>query len=264
MQKTYIGITGFTDSGEIRNALEICSFDSSENGVLMAGVLASQRTLNGLQVRRPLRYPKPERISEIFVDHPHCLNLIHYHCPTTDLTANHMEEVMVLGGKHCNGLQLNVTWPSPKELAVYRAASESKKDCIVLQIGNEAFRQIDYNPKHLTKKIATEYADFVDYILLDPSGGEGKKATPETIHKYLDALYDAGLNDSLGFSFAGGLSGGGLIDYISIFKEYPGVSIDTESRVRDDQTDELVPGYIKHYLSMARILMIPSFQSTFA
>src|SRR3989344_2763546 len=72
----YIGVTGFMTPQEVRAGLR--GFGASSGRKLMVGVLASSETLAGRTGKWRRRYPKIERIHEIFQAHPSALNLIHY------------------------------------------------------------------------------------------------------------------------------------------------------------------------------------------
>ena len=148
----YVGITGFTHQRQIRAILG--SIPQSSNRVLMAGVLASSKTLSGKTNKFPHRYPKIENIGGIFLDDPRVLNLVRYH---TDDRANLVDQlirVTQLAGPRIHGIQLNVSWPDPIALQKFSAIYPYMR--IVLQIGNKAFGVVEHSPTLLAQKVKRE------------------------------------------------------------------------------------------------------------
>lgn len=195
--------------------------------LIMVGVLASQKTIQGIPNGRPNRYPAALKISDIFPNDPRVINLIHYNTKEHDTLGYQLLAITELGGDNLHGLQLNIAWPSPDVLKAYKKVQQTKQ--IVLQVGGRAFKMIDDSPKRLAAKVA-EYEGIIDYALLDPSGGEGKPLDPQRIREYLYTLQAKNLN--IGLGTAGGLSPTtlGLIE--PLVKEFPNLSIDAEGLIR--------------------------------
>ena len=256
--QSYIGVTGFKTSEQIKSALEICSFDGTEDCVLMAGVLANHSTIQGVKDKKyPKRHPDAQQIRDIFLDDPNCLNLIHYHCPPELLASNLLVEAKSIGGKNCHGLQLNMCWPDPKILEEFRAHASQNRSRLVLQVGRKAFEAIGNDPAKLSEKLIYEYDGLADYVLLDESQGDGQSINVERMSSYLEELYDQDLHSKFGIVIAGGLSGAAFIDILQLLREFPYLSTDAEGRLHDVFTGEFSPQYTKYYLTMARIHLRP-------
>lgn len=93
----------------------------------------------------------------------------------------------------------------------------------------------DIFPKHpstlnLIPYNAGEYAEVVDYVLLDHSGGHGKPFNPECAHNYLRELKTK--NPGIMLGVAGGLSPTTLNLVKPLIREFPNLSIDAESNLR--------------------------------
>lgn len=119
--KPYIGITGFMKREEVDEVLKVWPLDFPGRR-LMIGVLASQKTLTGQKHKRPNRYPDMAYVDSIFRDSPAALNLIHYNTKDFKALGDQLVRAAWLGGKHVHGLQLNIAWPTPYSLRIYRQA----------------------------------------------------------------------------------------------------------------------------------------------
>ncbi len=242
MRKPYIGITGFMNQNEVKAILSLMTKDS--NRLLMVGILVSQKTLEGQQNRWPGRYPKIEKVAKIFVNHPKAFNLIHYNTNEPDKLFEQLIDLTRLGGPYLHGVQLNIVWPSPSVIKQYHLRYPDKK--IVLQVGGRAFGMIGYSPQNLAKKVAEEYSEVIDYILLDPSGGRGQMLDPEGTRIYLEALKEKKLDIGLGAS--GGLGPFTLDPLIGpLAKDFLDLSTDAEHQLRNKRDDSLNINFAKTY-----------------
>lgn len=248
MTQPYIGVTGFMTSNEVLYALS-CVPESSHRK-LMVGVLGSQKTIfMGSQNRWPNRYPDPGDIGSIFQRHPSALNLVHYNTKNPETLLRQMLMVTQLGGPNFQGFQLNVAWPLPQALEAYRGAYPEMH--IVLQVGGGAFKEISDSPENLAERVADEYVGLIDYLLLDPSGGFGKPFDPTRAREYLEALEARNLD--IGLGVAGGLSSTTLDLVELLADDFPDLSIDAESRLRDEDDTldlDLTGDYIRTALQI--------------
>lgn len=231
----YIGITGFTNRHDVREVLEAKSPWLMRK--IMVGILASSRTINGETNSHPNRYPTPGQMGNIFEDHPNALNLVHFSTKNREGLFEEMVRAFNLAGPYCHGLQLNIAWPDPSVLGFFK--TKAYPVTIVLQIGAGAFEMIGHSPQRLADKIEKEYKHFIDYILLDPSGGTGKPFVPEKMRRYLQALEMKQM--PIGLGVAGGVSPSTLNPLVApLVKEFHNLSFDVETEVRD-KDDHLVP-----------------------
>ena len=252
MKSPYVGVTGFASRKEIANFLGKIDLDKTER-LIMLGVLMSDRTMqNSPSLHWPNRYPSMDVVKNIFPYDRNLLNLIHF-CPGGPESLLEKLVTLTESVENLNGFQLNMTWPDPSVLEKYKKVYPDK--IIVLQIGNSAFKQVLESPERLVEKVCVEYADSIDYVLIDGSGGEGKELDP-TFMK--DCLEEFGGYYSKKFEIviAGGL-GPDTIDLINPIVDYsPYVSIDAECKLRDsnDVLDiEKARTYVQKALEMFRV-----------
>jgi hypothetical protein len=214
--------------------------------LLMAGVLVSSRTLRGLKGRWPNRYPDVTSIAAIFTNHHLALNLVHYNTNEPHSLSQQLVELTGLGGPYFHGYQLNIAWPPVTELSRYRSRFPEMK--MVLQINQKSLEMVDYSAQDLVDKLGQEYAGLVDYILLDLSAGYGIPLDPQWAVENLKVLQEANLG--MGFGVAGGLSASTLDRIAPLINDFPDLSIDAESLLRD-KDDCLDIDQAKDYIGKA-------------
>lgn len=221
----------------------------------MAGVLMTRLTLDGKDDLQPHRYPKREAVADIFVSHPQALNLIHYHTPSQgNALADEMLAVRRIAGPHCHGFQLNLRWPDPAALRSYRqrTATEtpSRPDVIVLQCGSDAMKQTP-SAQGLAARVA-DYADLIDFVLIDPSGGKGRPFDAA----FADACFREIGNTvpDMGVGVAGGLAADSVDQLRSLLTPHTDFSIDAEGRLRDAADDLDVAAAIAYVTAAAHLL----------
>lgn len=239
MHRPYVGITGFMSREEVQSILDVVPEDSTTD--VMIGVLASLKTLRGETNKWPNRYPEVGKIKDIFIDHPKALNLIHYNSKEDDYLFDQLCRMTDLGGPNFHGFQLNMAWPSILCLKNYRHQFAKK---IVLQIGGHAFEMVDHSADRLAEWVS-DYEGYVDYVLLDPSGGYGIPFDTVKAADCLDALKEKNLD--IGLGVAGGLSPTTLNLVEALRNDFPDLSIDAEGKLRDAD-DRLDVEVAKEYL----------------
>lgn len=250
LNKAYIGITGFMSPDEVRAVLDGLpeTFDSGQR-LIMFGVLASWKTLNGLEPSNPKRYPPIGAVKSIFQKHPLALNLVHYNSREPNL-ADQLVKLSEAAGENCHGLQLNMVWPSARELEKWR--NKFPESRLVLQIGSMALNFVSYwaptgngSPIKISSALLIErlreYRNIATDILLDRSGGKGRSLTFLDIAENLK-IFAAVLEEDLPFAvgWAGGLSAENLWMIESLLSSgFPDLllNIDTESGVRTEDDD---------------------------
>lgn len=248
--KPYVGITGFMSRKEAISSLAVWENLGITNRLLAIGVLVSWKTLNGYSASNPNRYPDVGEIREIFRKHPHVLNLIHYNSKYEDGLSDQLVELTEFGGRKCHGLQLNIAWPPAFELLKWR--EKFPKLRLVLQISREVQEEIKGDLRMLAARIC-EYGESITDVLIDPSQGRGEKINVEKAQEALSIIRDVCNEEAemgIGFGVAGGLHGGNLRELKSLMREFPNLSIDAESMLRDGR-DNLDRGLAKYYLQGA-------------
>jgi hypothetical protein len=232
---------------EARAIMAAVPFPSSR--MVMIGVLASAKTLRGLANRWPHRYPTLSNLAGIFPDHPLAFNLIHYNTNSPDLLYQQLLEITPLAGPHIHGYQLNIPWPPASQLRDFRLKYPRLK--IVLQVSTQSLDMIDHSAEGLISKLREEYVGLVDYALLDPSAGSGLSLDPAWARRYLQALHETNLG--IGMGVAGGLSPATLDLVEPLVRDFPELSIDAESLLRDENDDlnvDLAKAYIRRALEL--------------
>lgn len=246
-KKPYIGVTGFMFPDQVVAALESADFKKADR-LLMVGVLASSKTIQGLTNKWPHRYPEFERIKDIFQDHESCLNLIHYNTKEPETLTEQLLKVTDVAGPNLHGFQLNIAWPNPLSIQKYK--DEHPDKVIVLQVGGGAFSMINHSPEMLEDMVKS-YLGIADYVLLDPSGGLGQELNPFVMRGYLSAIEKH--EKEIGLGVAGGLSSTTLNLIEPLVKYFPNLSMDAEGRLRtaEDNLDKLkVKDYLQKSLDM--------------
>jgi hypothetical protein len=255
-RKPYVGITGFTAKEQVEAVLSV--FPQLEGGTIgdwerlpvwmMAGILVSSKTMRGAANRFPERYPEIGQVPSLLVYEPRVLNLIHFNSREDDLASELKFLYEKVGNPQAlGGVQLNIPWPEPESVKEFwRWATETRWELgyydgsaepyIVLQIGSTAFDMTDNDPVTLASWVQ-DYSGFVDYVLLDPSGGEGRSFDARALHPYLVEL--GRLVDGIGFGVAGGLSAENLSPLEELLALYPGLSCDAEGQLRNPDSDTL-------------------------
>lgn len=254
MKNQYIGVTGFMSRDQVEQVLS--QLPQGFNKRLMVGMLVSDKTIQGLQNKFPLRYPKPEAIETIFTDDPRVLNLIHYNTKkefSSDI-AQEMCLIESIAGNNAHGFQLNMVWPIPRTIVMWRnrRLNQHNEGVIVLQCGAKAMAQYGNDPKKIAEKLKN-YDGLIDYVLLDPSGGTGKAFDLGHILSCLDVLYSSSLE--MNFGVAGGLAPSTLPTLLApLAKAFPQVSIDAEGKLRTPQDHLDVPVAVRYIAESHKML----------
>ncbi|MFC1686586.1 hypothetical protein ACFLZS_01495 [Patescibacteria group bacterium] len=258
--KPYIGVTGITTREQALGIFSYFQPPQGLNRLLMLGVLVSETTLQGKENKYPNRYPKIGEIGEIFFPGEDLLNLVHYH-NRTENTADLCEQlsrITKLAGPYFNGFQLNITWPPVSELIKFHKREPFK--FIVFQVNNGVMDSVKHNPYSLESRIKEEYIDgnsgLIDYILLDPSGGQGKRFDLNKTLQTIEVLREL----NLPLVVAGGLRPGNLFELLpGVCSVYPDISIDAEGGLRDNPktTDDLNLSKVHKYINTAVKIFTP-------
>lgn len=248
---TYAGVTGFMHREHVNVAV------AALEGTLplMVGVLASEKTLSGATNSKPNRYPKREDIAGIFPEKsPRTLNLIHLGgIPVRTHLGAFMHIAESYGGENFQGFQLNVHLPDPGVLREWKARRRrSGQDaCIVLQCRESVIEQGGRKPRAVVDLLAP-YANVVDHILVDGSGGEG---VPLDVDFCSDVLAEVARRRwKVGMGLAGGLTAETLETWLSKLALYFDFSIDAEGGLRDADDHLSMPAMLD-YLGVARTLL---------
>lgn len=228
MRTQYIGITGFMESEEIVHLLERIPEQLWKGRQLMVGILVSSKTKAGLPNKWPGRYPSMKNLSELFLDDPHCLNLIHYNTDEADSLPDDLEELGELAGPSCHGFQLNMCWPETRLLRRFR--TNHPDDRLVLQLGGRALEMEGWEAGRVVDRVRRYVENgLITDVLYDPSGGKGVFASLETALPVLLVLAQL---PGLGVGLAGGLRFERLWELAPVFCQLPHLNLDAEGQLR--------------------------------
>lgn len=243
--RPYVGITGFMKMREVESAVESATeANLFVHRDLMVGVLVSKKTLSGYEgsdPSDPKQFPLLHRVQEIFIHQQGVLNLVHYN----SREGNLYDQLSRLRSHVPNmqGVQINIAWPNP--LTLKRFASGSTDLTIVLQIGRQAMTDIKGKTDVLVKRLSA-YAESVDVVLFDPSGGLGIAYDFSEAVTVLSALVASEL--PMRWGIAGGLGAHTVADLRPLLEIYPDLSWDAQGQLRDSDGN-LDLDYCHDYLS---------------
>jgi hypothetical protein len=229
-RQSYIGVTGFTNAEDVKVVAD--EMVPENDRLLMVGVLASNKTFEGLVHDWFRRYPKASELGDVFIQHPRVLNLIHYNTDNQEGLARQLEHVFRLAVPFISGFQLNLKWPDPTELRTFLRKERMREQMrMVLQIGGGAMKHCAFDPALIADRVLM-YKDVITDVLVDASGGTGKAFDAKVVMPILEAIEARRLDVGLGL--AGGISPSTLELLEPIARQFPAINIDIERGVRDD------------------------------
>jgi len=223
----YIGITGIVSATESNVMIHTGVGGSTRK--IMVGVLVSSKSLRGEPNRWPNRFPIISDIPGVFCDHPAAFNVIHYHTDDPDSLVDQLLTLSQLAGPNLHGFQLNMAWPSAADIRQFTQQRPDQQ--IILQLNQAAFHGTGDHPGGIIAKLKQEYSGLVDHVLFDLSAGYGRQLDTNWAHRQLQEMQDANLG--IGLGVAGGLSPTSLHLVEPLVQDFPRLSIDAESRLRD-------------------------------
>lgn len=225
MKKPYIGICDFTDNEQVRKIATVLSKTNPRTErQLMAGIMVSYKTLNGMESSWTKCWPPKEDIPTIFLAWPSVMNCIHYADPEQNHLLRSILKVDHIGGWKLNTIQLDLKWPNPEDIKAFRLAHPQTK--IVLQANADALSE---PVEQVVQKIKL-YEDSIDYILLDKSMGTGQGLDADFLAPYIETI--SKIFHDIGIAIAGGLGPDSLELAEPLIKKFKNLSIDAQSRLR--------------------------------
>lgn len=229
----YISITDFTSTEQVWNMLSVFRQHTKPGREvhykLGVGVMMSYKTLNDLPTKWSAAFPPKERVADIFVSNGRStdywlFNTLHYADYEGVDVLNNLLRATQFGGKNMNALQLDMIWPEPEVLRVYRERFPNIQ--IIIQANSVALDQLDNDPDKLTKRLLT-YGQTIDYLLLDKSMGRGLGMDAKVLEELVKVVNP---RTSLEVVVAGGL-GPETLHLLGPLVLYT-VSIDARGRLR--------------------------------
>jgi len=232
--KPYIGVSGIA-----RYEQHIALYDIAkrENVALlghfvMVGVQATGKT-QVLEIGNKygqMWHPVGDSIADASTTDETGLTKPYVHCffSGEDELSQGIINVMRRTRHYVRGLQFNgLPWVSQDYRPLLTNFRENYPDqSIILQAGS---RTLDYHsPQEVAKELGTMP---VDYVLFDPSGGQGKAMDSRQIRAYVDEIYQRQI--PVGVAISGGLEAQNVQELFGpLAAEYHGLSCDAEGRLR--------------------------------
>jgi hypothetical protein len=236
MKQPYVGITGFMCRKEVEHCLRFIPADTDR--IFMAGVLASQKTINGETNSKPRRYPRRENFASIFSDDPRVLNLIHFGTdnPAHPALYDDLMRCAEYAGESLGGFQINAVWPDAR--AIDKVKKQLPKARFVLQISPHltGYSRETMTPSRLAIIWNRLYKALADDIIIDFSRGQGFKLPTDVFLEYAREFDHE--HCLFGLTGAGGLSETNVVNVITpLAREFPRLSVDAENGLRTNGPD---------------------------
>ncbi|MFA6461950.1 MAG: hypothetical protein WCV90_06825 [Candidatus Woesearchaeota archaeon] len=228
--KPYVGITGFKRIEEIEGVNRIVreEFSSSPYQV-MFGYLCSEKRLANLEQEGKLSPALSHLPKVISAADPSVLTMIHYHSTNKENLAQQVERVFtrdnIYSSGSCQSLQLNVDWPPLNE--VERIITLFPEMKIVLQLPQRAMEGRSISE---IADLASTYAPFIAYTLVDPSGGKGKEIDLPFVKELVYSLQEK--MPQVNHGFAGGFCAENIEERLALFPK--GISFDAQGKIRSE------------------------------
>lgn len=184
----YIGVTGVStveEAIQINNTFKTAIKGKDRLG--MVGYLVSNRTLLG-EKERYEKYPPIEILPQLLaITAETSLNTIHYRTNEPKSLATQIDRLLEIEDiykRHlCHGIQLNISWPRIDQVEEIKKKYSDLK--LILSLNEKALRK---NSRVEIVNHLKNYNDFINYIIIDPSGGIGKQFEENAIAPYYRAI----------------------------------------------------------------------------
>ena len=262
--KAYIGVTGSVtvlETVDICKAFSEAGYSLNTPHIPMLGFLVSYKTLTG-ELMKNRRYPAVNSLPKLLeATAGSVLTMVHYNSNEGSSLAEQVarifaDKVNIYENGLCRALQLNIVWPGPTQTAKIKEQFLNMQ--IVLQASNKAMS--GKNHRQIAEKIQ-QYADTIDYVLIDPSGGKGLEFNIDSSVAVYSQLREQCPDLCIGF--AGGLTSENVSSRITELISRVGENsfcIDAEGGLRDKITahygdDLLNIRKVQSYLQSASLVL---------
>ncbi len=255
----YVGITGITEEHQINYLKKFFRKNNASSHELMLGFLVSHKTATYLLTcgeegfqNNPgnPRYPDINELSGLLKKcSDGVFKTIHYNTKNLGGLFKELSAVLEYDDiiDYCDGVQFNIVCPPVSELKKIKKTYSDLK--LIFQWSHRVSEKA--SNEVIAEKLGNNYS-FMDYVLIDPSGGRGKEMDlSESVEKY-ELLRSKGFVNNIGF--AGGLNPQNITSILSgleSFLENNDFSIDAESGLRTNNLLDLnkVSKYFKNVLT---------------
>ena len=255
--KPYVGVTGPVTVGEVESLVGEFSragYSMGSTHLPMVGFLVSYQTLNGQAINNRRYPPIGELRALVSQTSGRAFPMVHYSSREKATLADQVSQVFdgLYEEGLCRAVQFNITWPDVRQIELVKERFPE------MQVVFAASGRVMSNgsPQEVVKRIG-EYEKLLDYVLLDPSGGQGKDFNVQTSLAFYEELRTC--VPSITAGFAGGFTGENVGKIVCEIRDVIGRSdfcIDAEGGLRDKITsafgdDIFNVKKVSHYLQEA-------------
>jgi len=229
MHIPYVGITDFMTFEQVQRMLAVfkANLGPEQNRRLHVGVMMSYTTLHGIETKWTKAFPPNDTIADIFGS-DETMNCLHYADYRSIDVFPSLTQAIRFGGIGINALQLDMVWPDPEHVANAVHASRKQLE-VILQVGKNAIDQASNDPQKVVERLRN-YEGVVQHVLIDKSMGRGIGMDAKGLMPFISAIKSA--FPDLGIVVAGGLGPTSMHLVVPIVREYLGISIDAEAKLR--------------------------------
>ena len=240
--KPYVGVSGIATKEQHKQIYDISEKErlGRFGHFVMIGVQATNKTqiLEIENKRGRMWHPVGDQIVRASFSDETELTRPYVHCFFEDdrELERGLNIIMNRTSEWCRGLQINgLQWLDVDyKPLLNRFIQQYPSQSIILQ-ANGSFLD-KHSPKDVTRGLKSMP---VDYVLLDPSGGFGKRMNMEEIQPFVDEIYQEQLN--IGVGIAGGLEASNLEELFGpLLDVYADLSCDAEGRFRKGPKEHTV------------------------
>lgn len=252
--KSFVGVAGTSSIEEVRGVAKLMRDSDltlfSEGHTGMLGFQVSQKSMqygpSEGNRRVPYRDQLPDLLEEEIVD---IGMAVHYFTRTPEKLVP--EVISVLRGDLNVGnligcLQINGVWPTAEQISEIRASNAGLD--IILQVSPQVTTGL--RPVQIADKIAKDYPEGIEYLILDPSRGRGLEFDMSNQFQTYLAIRSIGIKSEI--IFAGGFNGENVRDKVLQLRRAladQSFSIDAEGGLRD----KIGEGYGNDVLNMEKV-----------
>jgi hypothetical protein len=184
----------------------------------------------GMETRWSQAFPALKEIEAIFaVERNKTYRVLHY-ADYENVEFEHcLELATTYGGPRLQAIQLDMTWPDRAVLG--RHHQKHPALATILQAGKAALERVANDPMKFVQRL-TPYLEesLVDAVLLDRSMGRGVEMDPNVLRGYIEEI--RARYPKLHLIVAGGLGPYSLDQLRPLWRQFPWLSIDAQSRLR--------------------------------
>jgi hypothetical protein len=241
----YIGIVGVTNPSEAVIAASIIEeyLPRQHSHIGQIGVQVNDKSLGCEVTPINRRLPKVTHIPEMFDCasriHDRVFNVIHFTTKKPDTLFESVRKLMSIGNMYtdrlCQGIQFNGGFDRVKKAELEKISDAYPDLKIIMQIPESDISSFRFEA--IAHELG-ELEEYLDYVLIDPSGGLGKVMDVSRSVSLAKKIKAATIDLSLGFT--GGFRGDNAQPIIFEIQELFGVrlfSVDAEGALRDRRGD---------------------------